>query len=83
MTQALVGPVLIFSVHEDGSLAVRSPWFPFVFFSRESLARTDGNRIRLEGDDLVIFCTNGGARYRLGLEDASGRHGRLVESCRC
>mgnify|MGYP001598000344 CR=1 FL=1 len=74
------GPVLSFVRHENDRLTRLSPWFPFVLFSRESLARADRNRIRLEGDDLVIFCTNGGARYRLGTEDALGRHGRLVES---
>ena len=80
MTVALV-PALTFAVHEDGSLEVTSPWFPHVAFAQEVLARCDGRRFILRGDEVEFRCTNGGALYALAAGDANGvRAGRLLRT---
>lgn len=75
------GPVLSFMQHEDGQLTKLSTWFPLVMFSPELLHHADGEKIAFRGDEVIIRCLNGSARYRLGLPDAQGlRSGQLAES---
>ena len=81
MTVYLAHPVLSFAIHETGALEIISPWFPHVLFPEDLLARADGQRLVLRGDELTIHCTNGGATYALALADDSGlRAGRLLRS---
>ena len=77
----LIVPALTFAVHEDGSLEVTSPWFPHVAFAQGVLARCDGRRFILRGDEVEFRCTNGGALYSLAPADAFGiRAGHLIRS---
>jgi len=64
-TTLLPRPALRFAIHEDGSWEVISPWFPIVLFAPDVLARADGRRLIVQGEDIELRCTNGGARYRL------------------
>lgn len=73
-------PVLRFAIHEDGAWEHLDAWFPFVAFTREILARADGWRLAVRGDELVFTCTNGGAVYALGPLTDGVRAGRLVRS---
>lgn len=74
-------PVLLFSIHEDGTIEHIGPWFPYLAVSDAILALADGRRIVL-GDGMLTFrCTNGGARYLLSGSTSPGMQcGRLVES---
>lgn len=77
----LLLPTLAFSVNEDGTLRVLSPWYQSVAFSPGVLAHADGRRVALRGDELIVRCTNGGAAYALGEADEVGaRVGTLLRS---
>jgi len=76
----LTCPTLRFAVHEDGAIERLSTWFPSVAFDQDLLARADGKRLRLRGDELEIHCTNGGATYALGLLTNGIRVGRLARA---
>lgn len=77
----MTSPVLRFAIRETGALEVISPWFPFIAVGRDLLARADGRRLAVQGDELTIRCTNGGATYALEPVDARGvRAGRLIRS---
>ena len=65
MITTLPRPALRFAIHEDGTWEVISPWFPIVLFAPAVLARADGRRLIVQGEDIELRCTNGGARYRL------------------
>lgn len=79
----LLHPVLRLAVHETGELECLSPWFVAVTFDPAFLARADGHRLEIRGDEVTLRCTNGGAVYQLGPVDALGhRPGRLVRSWR-
>jgi len=77
-------PELRFAVHEDGEYEVLSAWHPVVAFERALLerARQGDRRLALRGDELEIFCTNGGATYALEPELSGYQIGRLATSWR-
>ena len=77
----LLAPVLQFAVHEDGTWENVSGWLPLLAVTADLLARADGRRLKVRGDELTFYCTNGGATYALGHEDGRGGCvGRLVRS---
>lgn len=65
----LAVPILQFAIHEDGSLAVLSPWYPQIVVAQHLLDVADGQRIAVRGDELTFRCTNGGAVYALDAPD--------------
>lgn len=58
-------PTLSFLIHDDGTWAVCAPWPSVVVFTDDLLARADGRRLSVLGDEVTIRCTNGGAVYAL------------------
>ena len=81
MPALLTWPALSFTIHDDGTLAVRSPWHPCVLFTDDLIGRADGHRLTLRADELTIRCTNGGAVYALEPSEFPGlRVGRLLRS---
>jgi len=81
MITTLPRPALRFAIHEDGTWEVLSPWFPIVLFAPDVLARADGRRLIIRGEELEMRCTNGGAHYRLtGMRLDGCCLGRLIRS---
>ena len=74
------GPVLEFVQTEDGRIHRLSPWFPLVSFSLEFLQRAPAPVVEYRGDEVILRCANGWARYALSAFDSpDARAGRLVE----
>ena len=74
-------PVLQFGVREDGTLEVLSDWLPVVTFSDEILARADGRRLIVRGDERESRCVNGSATYALTRDRGEKTFtGRLLRS---
>ena len=75
------GPILDFVQADDGRIHRLSPWFPLVRFPLQFLQSAPASLVAYRGDDVILRCTTGGARYVLSAcEDAESRVGRLVES---
>ena len=79
-------PTLQFTVHDDGTWAVASPWHPVVPFAQSFLSHPieeARGRFAVRGDELSIRCTNGGAVYALGPLDGGSRRGVLMRAWAC
>ena len=84
MPKVLDAPTLDFTIHDDGTLHLVSPWYQIVAFAVEALARADGRRVAVRGDEVMIRCTNGRALYALGAVREPGfRWGVLVRTWAC
>ena len=74
------GPVLEFVQTEDGRIHRLSPWFPLVRFSLDFLQTAPAPIVDYRGDEVILRCANGWARYALSaFEDHDARAGRLRE----
>lgn len=90
MASLLLVPILQFAIHDDGTLAVLSPWHPQIIITQHLLDVADWRRVEVQGDEVTFRCTNGGATYVLDPPDmretsawrVGQMDGRLLRSAR-